>query len=64
LLKTLPQKQWGAGRELRKRIVSVLIDKGIEIPYQNVSVFPGRRGGSFGVRLEGGAEADGAETAA
>ena len=53
LLKTLPQKQWGAGRELRKRIVSGFIDKGIEIPYQNVSVFPGVRGGSFGVRLEG-----------
>ena len=64
LLKTLPQKQWGAGRELRKRIVSVLIDKGIEIPYQNVSVFPGRRGGSFGVRLEGSGEAGAAETAA
>ncbi len=60
LLKTLPQKQWGAGRELRKRIVSVLIDKGIEIPYQNVSVFSGRRGAPFGVRLEGGAEAGGA----
>jgi moderate conductance mechanosensitive channel len=55
MLKTLPQKQWGAGRELRKRIISGLIDKGIEIPYQNVSVFPGRRGGPFGVRLEGGA---------
>lgn len=54
LLKTLPQKQWGAGRELRKRIVSGFIDKGIEIPYQNVSVFPGGRGGSFGVRLETG----------
>ena len=54
LLKTLPQKQWGAGRELRKRIVSGFIDKGIEIPYQNVSVFPGGRGGSFGVRLEAG----------
>jgi small conductance mechanosensitive channel len=54
LLKTLPQKQWGAGRELRKRIISGLIDRGIEIPYQNVSVFPGRRGGPFGVRLEGG----------
>ncbi len=52
LLKTLPQKQWGAGRELRKRIVSTFIDNGIEIPYQNVSVFPGGRGGSFGVRLE------------
>lgn len=54
LLKTLPQKQWGAGRELRKRIVSGFIDKGIEIPYQNVSVFPGGRGGPFGVRLEAG----------
>lgn len=64
MLKTLPQKQWGAGRELRKRIISGLIDKGIEIPYQNVSVFPGRRGGPFGVRLEGGAEAGAAETGA
>jgi small conductance mechanosensitive channel len=54
MLKTLPQKQWGAGRELRKRVISGLIDRGIEIPYQNVSVFPGRRGGPFGVRLEGG----------
>jgi len=57
LLKTLPQKQWGAGRELRKRIVSGFIDKGIEIPYQNVSVFPGGSRGSFGVRLEGGQKA-------
>ncbi len=57
LLKTLPQKQWGAGRELRKRIVSGFIDKGIEIPYQNVSVFPGGSGGPFGVRLEGGQKA-------
>jgi small conductance mechanosensitive channel len=64
MLKTLPQKQWGAGRELRKRIISGLIDKGIEIPYQNVSVFPGRRGGPFGVRLEVGAEAGAAETGA
>ena len=54
MLKTLPQKQWGAGRELRKRIINGLIDKGIEIPFQNVSVFPGRRGGPFGVRLEAG----------
>ncbi|MEW6146206.1 MAG: mechanosensitive ion channel family protein [Thermodesulfobacteriota bacterium] len=54
MLKTLPQKQWGAGRELRKRIISGLIDRGIEIPYQNVSVFPGRRDGTFGVRIEGG----------
>jgi hypothetical protein len=43
----------GRGRELRKRIVSGFIDMGIEIPYQNVSVFPGGWGGSFGVRLEG-----------
>jgi small conductance mechanosensitive channel len=53
LLKTLPQKQWGAGRELRKRIVSGFIDKGIEIPYQNVSVSPGGRAGLSEVRLEG-----------
>lgn len=37
-IKTVPQKQWTVGRELRRRIKNTFDSKGIEIPFPHVSV--------------------------
>lgn len=58
MIKTLPQKQWAVGRELRKRIVNSFGEKGIEIPFPHLSVSYGERSRPFDVRLEGGGSAD------
>lgn len=38
MVKTQPLKQWDVGRELRRRIKNTFDEKGIEIPFPNVSV--------------------------
>jgi small-conductance mechanosensitive channel len=37
-IKTVPQKQWTVGRELRRRIKNTFDSRGIEIPFPHVSV--------------------------
>jgi small conductance mechanosensitive channel len=37
-VKTVPQKQWEVGRELRKRLRQALNLHGIEIPYPAINI--------------------------
>lgn len=37
-IKTVPMKQWVVGRELRKRIVDVFTERGIQMPTQHMTV--------------------------
>jgi hypothetical protein len=39
-IKTVPQKQWLVGRELRKRIAKLLRERGIHAPVRQVFVGP------------------------
>ena len=40
-LKTLPIKQWGVGREFRRRLKKAFDENGIEIPFPHLSVYIG-----------------------
>jgi len=46
-IKTVPQKQWTVGRELRRRIKNTFDSRGIEIPFPHVTVFFGETGKPF-----------------
>jgi small-conductance mechanosensitive channel len=48
-IKTLPQKQWEVGRELRRRIKKTFAAKGIEIPFRHVAVYFGEASKPFQV---------------
>jgi small conductance mechanosensitive channel len=48
-IKTLPQKQWEVGREMRRRIKKAFAAKGIEIPFRHVAVYFGEASKPFQV---------------
>jgi small conductance mechanosensitive channel len=48
-IKTLPQKQWEVGREMRRRIKKTFAAKGIEIPFRHVAVYFGEASKPFQV---------------
>jgi small-conductance mechanosensitive channel len=48
-IKTLPQKQWEVGREMRRRIRKTSAAKGIEIPFRHVAVYFGEASKPFRV---------------
>ena len=51
-IKTVPQKQWTVGRELRRRIKNTFDSRGIEIPFPHVSVYFRRNRQAFQTRHE------------
>ena len=48
-IKTLPQKQWEVGRELRRRIKKTFAAKGVQIPFRHVAVYFGESSKPFQV---------------
>ena len=52
-IKTLPQKQWEVGREMRRRIKKAAAAKGIEIPLRHVAVYFGAASKPFQVEHVG-----------
>lgn len=53
-LKTLPIKQWGVGREFRRRLKKAFDENGIEIPFPHLSVYIGEASRAFDVLLKEG----------
>ena len=53
-LKTLPIKQWGVGREFRRRLKKAFDENGIEIPFPHLSVYTGEASRAFDVLLKEG----------
>jgi small conductance mechanosensitive channel len=52
-IKTLPQKQWDVGREMRRRIKKTFAAKGIEIPFRHVAIYFGEASKPFQVEEVG-----------
>jgi moderate conductance mechanosensitive channel len=48
-IKTLPQKQWEVGREMRRRIKKTFAAKGVQIPFRHVAVYFGEASKPFQV---------------
>ncbi|WP_081859141.1 mechanosensitive ion channel family protein [Desulfohalovibrio reitneri] len=61
--KTKPIMQWAVAREFNRRLKKAFDEKGIEIPFPHVTLYPGReKDGSappLHLRTEGGADAEG-----
>jgi len=53
-LKTLPIKQWGVGREYRRRLKKAFDEHGIEIPFPHLSVYMGEASRAFDVLIKQG----------
>ena len=53
-LKTLPIKQWGVGREYRRRLKKAFDEHGIEIPFPHLSVYMGEASRAFDVLMKQG----------
>jgi moderate conductance mechanosensitive channel len=51
-IKTLPQKQWMVGRELRRRIKNTFDDRGIEIPFPHISLYFGEASKPFDLNVQ------------
>jgi small conductance mechanosensitive channel len=51
-LKTLPIKQWGVGREYRRRLKKAFDENGIEIPFPHLSVYMGEASRAFDVLVK------------
>lgn len=52
-IKTLPNQQWGIGREMNKRIKKRFDELGIEIPFPHQTIYFGEASKPISVKLEG-----------